>query len=121
MRRGRYLFRVALLTVALTAMCRTGLAPGAVLAAEAPAASSQPPVESPAPSPTEAVQKLLDEANRLAGSKQLPEALQQAERALATARESKDVPGEARAQRGREILFEQMGRRAEAVAAWRGG
>src|SRR5207249_3899885 len=69
MKPGPALTATLLLAVTLTAARLPGPPAHPAPAADAPAASPHPPPEPPAPSPTEAVQKLLDEANRLAGAK----------------------------------------------------
>src|SRR5437868_14569582 len=77
------------------------------------AAAPAPHVEPPAPQPSAEVQKLLGEANQLLQGKQVVEALSVVERALSAAQDARDPVGEARAQRGRAILFDQSGRTKE--------
>jgi CHAT domain-containing protein/tetratricopeptide (TPR) repeat protein len=74
--------------------------------------------EPPAPQASPAVASLLAECEKLQQAKQHEEALQAADRALAAAVEAKDLAGEALSHSGRASALVQLGRKAEAVAAW---
>jgi CHAT domain-containing protein/Tfp pilus assembly protein PilF len=87
---------------------------------QTPLLAATPTPEPPAPMPSAAVQKLLDEGARLQQEKQFEASLQAAERALAAAREARDTAGEARALEQRAQAMESAGRTGEAIAAWRG-
>ncbi|MBI3950582.1 MAG: CHAT domain-containing protein [Acidobacteria bacterium] len=95
------------------------LAAWLVVALALSATGAQVAEEPPAPQPSNTVHKILDEAIQLTQSKQWPEALQAADRALAAAQETGDPVGEACAQRLRALALESMDRREEAVATWR--
>lgn len=76
------------------------------------------PSETPGPSPTAAVQPILDEAKTHIEANQLVEGLEMADRALAASRQEKDGTGEAMAQQLRAKLLEELGQREEALVAW---
>jgi len=84
-----------------------------------PGTAAQAPAESPAPQPSAAVQRWLNEVEQLMKAKQPPEALVAADRALAAAREAQDPVGEAQAPRARAQVLQHLGRTAEAIAGWR--
>jgi CHAT domain-containing protein/Tfp pilus assembly protein PilF len=65
----------------------------------------------------ETVRRLLEPAVKPDAAPQ--EALDASERALAAAREARDAPGEAAAQQVRGVSLERLGRREDAVAAYR--
>jgi CHAT domain-containing protein/tetratricopeptide (TPR) repeat protein len=71
------------------------------------------------PKPSETVQKLLDEAEKLKDKRDREGALKVADRALALAREDHDAAGEVCAHRERAILLEQLQRVDDAVAEWK--
>jgi len=71
------------------------------------------------PKPSEAVQKLLDEAEKVKDKRDYEGALKLADHALTSARESHDAAGEASAQRERAILLEQLQRVDDAMAEWK--
>src|ERR1700688_1499825 len=71
------------------------------------------------PKPSDAVQRLFDEANKLAGGGDYESALKAVDRALALARETHDAVGEVRAHRARAIFLEPLKRMGEAVEEWR--
>ena len=75
--------------------------------------------EPPQPKPSEAVQKLLDEAEKLKDKRDHEGALKVADRALALARESHDAAGEACAHRERANLLEESQRVDDAVEEWK--
>ena len=96
---------------------------GALLMASAwaPSSSCQAnySVEEPtAPQASQAVATLLAESERLQQATQHDEALQAADRAMATAVEAKDLAGEALSHSARASALVQLGRKAEAVSAW---
>jgi tetratricopeptide (TPR) repeat protein len=75
--------------------------------------------EPPPPKPSEAVQKLLDEAEKLKDKREYERALKQADSALTVARDNHDAVGEASAHRERAILLEQLQRVDDAIAEWK--
>jgi CHAT domain-containing protein/Tfp pilus assembly protein PilF len=81
--------------------------------------TTKPPEEPPAPKPSAAVQKILDEAAQWTLAKQPQEALQAADRARMVAAQTKDWIGEAQAYRERALILQSLGRTTEALAAWR--
>ena len=74
--------------------------------------------EPPAARASQAVATLLAESERLQQAKQHEEALRAADRALTAALQAKDLAGEALSHSGRASALAQLGRKAEAVAAW---
>jgi CHAT domain-containing protein/Flp pilus assembly protein TadD len=76
-----------------------------------------PAAEPPAPQPSAAVQSLLTEARRQQ-PQQPQEALKTAEQAVSLARQAGDTAGEARAHWTRGLVLRQIGRTADALAAW---
>jgi CHAT domain-containing protein/tetratricopeptide (TPR) repeat protein len=91
------------------------------VSAWAPSASCQATYsvkEPPAPQASQAVAPVLTESERLQQARQHNEALQTADRALAAALEAKDPAGEALSHSARASALVQLGRKAEAVAAW---
>src|SRR5262249_43508528 len=74
--------------------------------------------EPPAPQASQAVAQVLTESERLQQARQHNQALQTADRALAAALEAKDLAGEALSHAARASALVQLGREAEAVAAW---
>src|SRR5436309_3142011 len=84
-----------------------------------PAPTSAPPAEPPAPQPSAAVQALLRDAAPRAGTSDPSETLRLLDRAVQTATDAHDAPGEAQAGAARAQALEQAGRFPEAVTAWR--
>ncbi len=72
----------------------------------------------PAPKPSEAVEKVLDEARRLSEGGQLQESLTKVDEALQVGRQSNDLIGEALAEEVRGDSLEGLQRVEEAAAAW---
>jgi tetratricopeptide (TPR) repeat protein len=70
------------------------------------------------PKPSPAVEKILNEASRLAEAKQALDSLHVAEQALDAARKANDRAGEALAQQSRAKVLQDLQRTKEAVAAW---
>jgi CHAT domain-containing protein/tetratricopeptide (TPR) repeat protein len=74
--------------------------------------------EPPAPQASQAVATLLAEGERLHQAKQHEEALQMTDSGLAAALEAGDLAGEALSHFARAAVLMELGRKAEAVAAW---
>jgi CHAT domain-containing protein/tetratricopeptide (TPR) repeat protein len=70
------------------------------------------------PKPSETVQQMLDEARRLADTKQPADSLKAADRALYAAGQTNDTAGAASAQQARAKALQDLQRTDEAVAAW---
>jgi hypothetical protein len=86
------------------------------------AGSSEPApaaTEPSGPMPSTAVQKIVDEANRLAESKQPLDSLKAADQALEAARQTNDTVGEAITQQARGKALKDLQRTKEALSAWR--
>jgi len=69
--------------------------------------------------PSEAVQKILDQAKKLREKHEYESALKEADRALQLARKSRDLVGEACAHRERAAVLQQMQRVEEANVEWK--
>src|SRR5208337_199790 len=117
-----------LLTLSLVNLVLFAVPPASSLSAQLPALpAAAPPTQTagagysePAhPKPSEAVQKLLDEAEKLGDKRDREGALKVADRALALAREDHDAVGEVCAHRERAMLLEQLQRVDDAVAEWK--
>ena len=87
---------------------------GAIQQTQSPAVNTEPP----GPKPSEAVEKMLAEATRLADTKQPADSLKVAEQSLDAARQSNDRPGEALAQEARAKALQSLQRSDESMAAW---
>ena len=74
--------------------------------------------EPPAPQASQAIATHLAESERLQQATQHNEALLAADRAMAAALEAKDLAGEALSHSARASALVQLGRKAEAMAAW---
>lgn len=86
------------------------------------AESSEPApaaAEPSGPMPSTAVQKIVDEASRLAEAKQPSDSLKTADQALEAARQTNDTAGEAIAQQARGKALKDLERTKEALFAWR--
>jgi len=105
------LLRLSLLLLVLSA-----LLPRGVFAADpsSPAATAEPP----GPKASADVEKLLQEASRLADAKQSADSLKVADQALETARQTRDAAAEAFAQQARAKALHDLERNDEALAAW---
>ena len=90
------------------------LTAGAIPQTQSPSAKT----ELPGPRPSEAVEKMLAEATRLADTKQPADSLKVAEQSLDAARQSGDRPGEALAQEARAKALLSLQRSDESMAAW---
>src|SRR5260370_22015503 len=91
-------------------------------ASAAVAESSEPApaaTEPSGPMPSTAVQKIVDEASRLAKAKQPSDSLKAADQALAAARQTNDTVGEAFAQQARGKALKDLQRPKESLSAWR--
>lgn len=82
-------------------------------------AEADKPAEPAEPKPSAAVQKILEESDRLTTANQLEKALQAAEQAAALGQSEKDTAGEAWAHRSRALLLQALGRTQAAMNAWR--
>src|ERR1035437_7800644 len=87
--------------------------------AAAQTSAVQPSGEPGQPKPSDAAQRLFDEANKLAGGGDYEGASKALDRALALARETHDAVGEVRAHRERALFLEAVNRVGEAVEEWR--
>jgi CHAT domain-containing protein/tetratricopeptide (TPR) repeat protein len=76
------------------------------------------PAEPSGPMPSAAVQKILDEANRLAHAAQPLDSLKAADQALEGARQENDTAGEAFAQQALGKALKDLQRTKEALGAW---
>src|SRR5688572_28604817 len=76
-------------------------------------------LQEPAAVPTVAVQQLLDDAAIASDDGDAAKALDLADRALITARQAADIPGEAQAQRIRAVHLLTLDRSGQAQVAWR--
>jgi CHAT domain-containing protein/Tfp pilus assembly protein PilF len=101
--------------VRLIAFCTLAFQQSAVASQAQPAGGN---AEAGAPKPPAAVEKILNEANRLAETKQPLDSLKAADQALAAARQANDTPGAALAQQMRAKSLQDLQRTDEAVAAW---
>src|SRR5438132_12809454 len=99
-------------------ICPTVLLLAALCCCNLAAAPAPVPAEPEAPHASAAVQALLRSGNQYWDAHQLREALQAADQALEAARKAGDSVGEARSQRGRGRVLEDLGRPGEAVSAW---
>jgi tetratricopeptide (TPR) repeat protein len=84
-----------------------------------PEATSASYTEAAQPKPSEAVQRLFDEANRLTAIRDYEGALKTVDRALELAQNLHDAVGEARAHRARALRLEDLKRSDEAKGEWR--
>lgn len=101
--------------VLLIAFCILAFQQSAVARQAQPAGGN---AEAAAPKPSAAVEKILNDANRLAETKQSLDSLKAADQALAAARQANDTPGAALAQQMRAKALQDLQRTDEAVAAW---
>ena len=79
---------------------------------------STAPSEPFGPKASATVQKILDEANRLAQARQPLDSLKAADQALEEARQTNDTAGEAFVQQARAEAFHDLQRAKEALTAW---
>ena len=79
---------------------------------------STAPSEPSGPKASATVQKILDEANRLAQAQQPLDSLKAADQALEEARQTNDTAGEAFVQQARAEAFHDLQRAKDALAAW---
>lgn len=75
-------------------------------------------VEPSRPKPSAAVQRMLEEASRLAEAKQPLDSLKAADQAIELARQTNDATGPALAEEARAKALQALQRTDEAVTAW---
>ena len=89
-------------------------------AAVAESSETAPAATEPSgPTPSTAVQKIVDEASRMAEAKQSSDSLKAADQALEAARQTNDTVGEAFAQQARGKALKDLQRPKESLSAWR--
>ena len=108
---GRFVWTLVLLLLVSPLFAPTA---GALAQTQSPAANTEPP----GPKPSEAVERMVAEASRLADTKQTAESLKVAEQSLDAARQASDKPGAALAQEARAKALQSLRRSDESIAAW---